>query len=169
LNAFPPNDLHCFLKLNVGDWLALRSLMDAATEACSQESLPPAAVVAAEMSPSWHHADRGELRITWLEPTQEQDCGGLTITAPDGSSQKLFFRWDGTILMNEISGHWTLRGDGCLDLEIREEERIIKERIWFSKPNLRLRSTLEQFSDGTPGRASFSSEIRRVSPPQRAS
>jgi hypothetical protein len=41
----------------------------------------------------------------------------------------------------------------------------VRERIWFTKPNLRLRSTVEHRADGTPGRASFSSEIRRISRP----
>ena len=41
----------------------------------------------------------------------------------------------------------------------------LRERIWFNKPNLRLRSTVEQRADGSLGRASFSSEIRRVSRP----
>jgi hypothetical protein len=42
---------------------------------------------------------------------------------------------------------------------------MVKERIWFTKPNLRLRSSVEQRGDGSPGRASFSSEIRRLSRP----
>jgi hypothetical protein len=41
----------------------------------------------------------------------------------------------------------------------------VRERIWFTKPNLRLRSSVENHADGRPGRASFSSEIRRVSRP----
>jgi hypothetical protein len=43
--------------------------------------------------------------------------------------------------------------------------RKVKERIWFAKPNLRLRSSLAHRADGEPGRASFSTEIRRVSRP----
>ena len=49
-----------------------------------------------------------------------------------------------------------------------EREAELRERIWFNKPNLRLRSTIEQPADGLPGRASFSSEIRRVSKPAAA-
>ena len=59
-------------------------------------------------------------------------------------------------------GRWQLAADGSLELEVEREGRLVQERIWFSKPNLRLRCTLEQSLDGRPGRASFSSEIRRV-------
>lgn len=75
------------------------------------------------------------------------------------------FLADHTVLINTVPGRWELRGDGSLDLEVNEESRTVKERIWFSKPNLRLRCTLEEFRNGGPGRASFSSEIRRVQRP----
>ena len=39
----------------------------------------------------------------------------------------------------------------------------LRERIWFTKPNLRLRSSVTNQGDGNPGHAHFSSEIRRVS------
>jgi hypothetical protein len=42
---------------------------------------------------------------------------------------------------------------------------MVSERIWFAKPNLRLRSSLAHRADGEPGLASFSTEIRRVSRP----
>lgn len=60
-------------------------------------------------------------------------------------------------------GRWQLWPDGSLELTVRGPSVIVRERIWFTKPNLRLRSTVENHADGTPGRASFSSEIRRVS------
>ena len=42
----------------------------------------------------------------------------------------------------------------------------LRERIWFTKVNLRLRSTTLVDADGTPRLASFCSEIRRVTAPQ---
>jgi hypothetical protein len=63
------------------------------------------------------------------------------------------------------TGTWTLWPDGSLDLVIEQGDRQLRERIWFTKPNLRLRSTVEQLAGGSPGRASFSSEIRRVPRP----
>ncbi|MEY3769109.1 MAG: hypothetical protein RLZZ11_2179, partial [Cyanobacteriota bacterium] len=58
--------------------------------------------------------------------------------------------------------------DGSLELVSQQNGAELRERIWFNKPNLRLRSTIEQPADGRPGRASFSSEIRRVSKPAAA-
>ena len=63
-------------------------------------------------------------------------------------------------MSEQISHH-----DGSLELVITGDGREVRERIWFTKPNLRLRSTVETGVDGSPGRASFSSEIRRVSRP----
>ncbi len=62
-------------------------------------------------------------------------------------------------------GRWQLWPDGSLELTVRGPSAIVRERIWFTKPNLRLRSSVEQRPDGSPGRASFSSEIRRVKRP----
>ena len=55
--------------------------------------------------------------------------------------------------------------DGSLELVIAADGLEVRERIWFTKPNLRLRSTVENRAGGAPGRACFSSEIRRVSRP----
>jgi hypothetical protein len=62
-------------------------------------------------------------------------------------------------------GTWLLRPDGSLELTLEAETAVVHERIWFTKPNLRLRSSVEHRRDGRPGGASFSSEIRRVAPP----
>jgi len=62
-------------------------------------------------------------------------------------------------------GQWTLWPDGSLELVISTPSGELSEKIWFTKPNLRLRSTVETRADGAPGRASFCSEIRRVSRP----
>jgi hypothetical protein len=62
-------------------------------------------------------------------------------------------------------GRWSLWPDGSLELVVASGNAELREKIWFTKPNLRLRSTVENRTDGTLGRASFSSEIRRVSRP----
>jgi hypothetical protein len=85
-------------------------------------------------------------------------------------SQRAYFHADGSFgsapdAGQGETGRWTLGPDGCLDLVINQGERQLRERIWFTKPNLRLRSTVEQLASGSPGRASFSSEIRRVPRP----
>jgi hypothetical protein len=97
-----------------------------------------------------------------LEPTSDTDWGGLEIFLANQANVRLIFHKTGTVAINSLLGHWRLGEDGSLVLTVETENRRLNERIWFRKPNLRLRSTLEQFADGRPGRASFSSEIRRA-------
>lgn len=164
MSHFPPTDICGFLELSAGEWLALRSLLGQDADERIVDSPPPNAA-STQASESWHQADRGELTMTVVKPTQLADWGGLEIALPDQATLTLIFRRDNTFTINSQSGQWHLGADGSLELEIRDSTRIVKERIWFSKPNLRLRCSLEQFLDGQPGRASFSSEIRRLSRP----
>ena len=62
-------------------------------------------------------------------------------------------------------GSWQLWPDGSVELTVEAPGRLLRERIWFTQPNLRLRSSVEQGEGGRPGRARFSSEIRRVRKP----
>lgn len=156
LTAYPPETIGSFLELSEGQWLTLRSLMD------SDDFSVTDATASLE---SWHESERGELNLTFLGATTTEGVGELEIALPDQSTLRLTFLEDGTVSINGTKGSWHLGDDGSLELEVRNETTIVKERIWFSKPNLRLRCTLEQFLDGRPGRASFSSEIRRVSRP----
>ncbi len=148
MTAFPPEDICGFLQLSGGEWLALRSLLDPEVAESLQKEPGPARE-RKELSDGWHQSERGELSMAVL-PARNQ----------------LIFQRKGMVVINGISGVWQLSQDGSLALEIKEPTRIVRERIWYSKPNLRLRCTLEQFLDGQPGRASFSSEIRRVTRPQ---
>ncbi|MEB3318208.1 MAG: phycobiliprotein lyase [Cyanobacteriota bacterium] len=172
MNAFPPEDIRGFLQLSAGEWLALRSLMGPDAPAGTKDPLATeGSGQPAEDAQSWHQADRGELIVAFLEPGEAKECGGLEVSLPGGGSVRLSFRDDGTVAMAGRCGRWQLAADGSLELEVEREGGLVKERIWFSKPNLRLRCTLEQSRDGRPGRASFSSEIRRVrrpaAPPER--
>jgi hypothetical protein len=167
LTAFPPEDIRDFLQLSAGEWLALRSLLDPDGPE-GVEAQPEEGSETAADTQGWHQADRGELIVTFLEPQGEDDCGGLEVRPPVGASVRLSFRPDGTVGMGDQWGRWELGADGSLELEVEREGRVLKERLWFSKPNLRLRCTLEQSLDGRPGRASFSSEIRRVRRPEDA-
>lgn len=147
MTAYPPVDLRSFLELSAGKWLALRSLMDSESGASLED---------------WHASERGELEINARETAGLPE---LEITLPDQSKRKLSFQSDGNVWINSRQGQWQLHHDGTLELEVQQDTMRVKERIWFSKPNLRLRCTLEQFLDGRPGRASFSTEIRRVTRP----
>ncbi len=128
----------------------------------------------------WHSSERGELLVAFLAPQQADQLGGLRVTAPEGGSRELQFHADGTFAAPPdqapsaagaavagavIAGQWQLWPDGSLELILEAPGRLVRERIWFTQPNLRLRSSVEHAEGGLPGRARFSSEIRRVRKP----
>ncbi|MFN6131924.1 MAG: phycobiliprotein lyase [Synechococcaceae cyanobacterium] len=156
---FPPASLAAFLALCACEWLALRSqfLLGDTSAAEQREN-------------GWHSSERGELRVEHLEPRHPGEAGGLVIQAAAAAqpAQVLFFDSGGQFTIEAepaVPGNWRLWPDGSLELvcEVAGVER--RERIWFTKPNLRLRSCVEQRADGAPARASFSSEIRRLKRP----
>lgn len=184
MTSFPPQDIRAFLTCCAGEWLALRSrfALDAADRSIGGE----ATGLGDEGGDAWHEAERGELLVTYLEPQLEGEPGGLAITPPaSGHGQlpvrQLIFTAGGRFHSppespagegkgeRQEEGSWELRPDGSLELTIQAGAVVVKERIWFTKPNLRLRSSVEHRADGRPGRARFSSEIRRVRPPQEPS
>jgi hypothetical protein len=166
LTDFPPEDICGFLQLNAGDWLVLRSLLEP-EEGHSITGEVPTKGEGSEPSQPWHVSERAEVRMELLEPSSDTDWGGLEIFLANQANVRLIFHKTGTVSINALLGHWRLGEDGSLVLTVDTENRRLNERIWFRKPNLRLRSTLEQFADGRPGRASFSSEIRRVRRPEQ--
>jgi hypothetical protein len=115
----------------------------------------------------WHSSERGELTIAYQEPSGAVEPGSLLITPPGATAARtVTFSADGRFRGGDgDGGQWQLWPDGSLELVLEREGVQVRERIWFTKPNLRLRSTVERGSDGRPARASFSSEIRRVSRP----
>jgi hypothetical protein len=151
--AFPPQEISAFLRFCAGEWMALRSRF----------ALAEAAVVAE--GDEWHSSERGELVVAYLEPSGSTSLGGLSVGPKGDVPQQLLFEANGTFQVGEQRGSWQLWPDGSLELSLSRPGSELRERIWFTKPNLRLRSTVENHADGSPGRASFSSEIRRVSRP----
>jgi hypothetical protein len=150
---FPPLEIGAFLRFCAGEWLGLRSrfALGGGSEG--------------ENGDEWHSSERAELLVTYLEPSDPDAPGGLTLGAQGQPGRRLLFSDNGSFEADGLQGRWELWPDGSLELVIEEPHRQLRERIWFTKPNLRLRSTVESRSDGRPGRASFSSEIRRVSRP----
>jgi hypothetical protein len=154
VSGFPPEDIRSFLAFSAGEWLTLRSRF-AIHEGEEGEN-----------GDEWHRSERGELRVSYLEPAGAgDDPGGLEVTPPEGSAQRLIFREGGRCEAGDRQGSWRLWPDGSLELHFRHGTGEVRERIWYTKPNLRLRSSVERRADGSPGRASFSSEIRRVGRP----
>ena len=159
--AFPPATIEAFLHHCAGEWMSLRSQF-ALGEAGAASNAND------EDGDAWHSSERGELVVAFLEPEAQGGPGGLRVGPKDAVPQQLHFNADGGFRSGDQQGTWQLWPDGSLELVITAEGRERRERIWFTKPNLRLRSTVETGADGSPGRASFSSEIRRVSRPAAA-
>ncbi len=151
--SFPPADLGSFLQLCDGRWMSLRSSFQL------------------DGSDEWHSSERGELV---MQSAQEGADAGtrLQVFAADGRQLAAMHFAPGGVLTlaaspTDSSGHWQLHGDGCLELTLPGADGAsLRERIWFTKANLRLRSTTLVDRDGTPRQASFCSEIRRVTAPQ---
>jgi hypothetical protein len=176
---FPPTSLEAFLRFCAGEWLSLRSQLTLGLNAIA--AVPSEGESESEgEGEDWHRSERTELTIAYLSPDQAGDPGGLAVstkTAPGQLTQVRFSsdghfsskgQANGASAPSEASspqGRWTLWTDGSLELVISTPNGELSEKIWFTKPNLRLRSTVETLADGAPGRASFSSEIRRVSRP----
>jgi len=149
---FPPGDLDAFLTLCDGRWMSLRSIfqLDGADD--------------------WHSSERGELVMR----CSDGGSGAAgTLVVSNGENQQLAamtFASDGVLAVQgsqgDQNGHWQLHADGCLELALPAAGGAsLRERIWFTKANLRLRSTTLVDGEGTPRQASFCSEIRRVTAP----
>ena len=150
---FPPTSIEAFLRCCAGEWMGLRS------------RFAPSDGPEAGEGDEWHTSERGELVVAFLEPTAADGVGGLSVGPKGEPARQLHFSADGQLQAGEQGGRWILWPDGSLELVLSHGADELRERIWFNKPNLRLRSTIEQRADGSLGRASFSSEIRRVSRP----
>ena len=187
--AFPPTSIAAFLRFSAGEWLSLRSRFAIGVGALAAE--PPAADPnqmgdGPQDGEAWHSSERGELSIAYLSPDQDGEPGGLGVSTKNTPGQRtlVIFSSDGYFRSGDDlgsgepangsasqakagsqQGQWTLWPDGSLELVISTPSGELSEKIWFTKPNLRLRSTVETRADGAPGRASFCSEIRRVSRP----
>ena len=153
--AFPPQEIGDFLRFCAGEWMGLRSQFALGEVNAGDDD-----------DDGWHTSDRGELVVAFLEAQTAGGAGGLQVGQKDAvAQQQLHFDAEGGFRSGEQRGRWQLWPDGSLELVIPGDGREVRERIWFTKPNLRLRSTVETNAAGSPGRASFSSEIRRVSRP----
>ncbi|MAI96698.1 MAG: phycobiliprotein lyase [Synechococcus sp. MED650] len=147
--AFPPADPAGFLNLCAGEWMSLRSTFD----------------LAAGGDDDWHNSERGELTVRC--DALEASLGQLVVQAPGGLSTSLAFAAGGELVVDGApAGHWRFWPDGSMELNLNRDDGVcVQERIWFTRANLRLRSTTAMGADGNPLQGSFCTDIRRVSKP----
>ena len=147
--AFPPEDPGSFLSLCDGEWMSLRSCFE----------------LAAGGDDEWHSSERGELTVRCV--SEQGALGQLQVQAPGGTSSTLTFAVDGQLILDGDSpGNWRFWPDGSMELNLSRADGVqVQERIWFTRANLRLRSTTAVDAHGTPVQGSFCTDIRRVSKP----
>lgn len=147
--AFPPEDPGSFLSLCDGEWMSLRSCFE----------------LAAGGDDEWHSSERGELTVRCV--SEQGALGQLQVQAPGGTSSTLTFAADGQLILDADSqGNWRFWPDGSMELNLSRADGVqVQERIWFTRVNLRLRSTTAVDAQGTPVQGSFCTDIRRVSKP----
>ena len=147
--AFPPEDPGSFLSLCDGEWMSLRSCFE----------------LAAGGDDEWHSSERGELTVRCV--SEQGALGQLQVQAPGGTSSTLTFAADGQLILDGDSpGNWRFWPDGSMELNLSRADGVQgQERIWFTRANLRLRSTTAVDAQGTPVQGSFCTDIRRVSKP----
>ena len=114
----------------------------------------------------WHNSERGELTVR-RESTPASGLGQLVVQAPSGVSSTLLFSEDGGLSRNgEPAGTWRFWPDGSMELNLPSPDGVVvQERIWFTRANLRLRSTTAVNGEGVSLQGSFCTDIRRVSKP----
>ena len=147
--AFPPEDPGSFLNLCDGEWMSLRSSFE----------------LAAGGDDEWHSSERGELTVRCV--AEPEALGQLQVQAPGGTSSTLTFAADGQLIIDGAApGTWRFWPDGSMELSLSRADGVqVQERIWFTRVNLRLRSTTAVDAEGTPVQGSFCTDIRRVSKP----
>ena len=158
---FPPQEIGDFLRFCAGEWMGLNSTfaLDEPTALAAEDN----AATSEPEGDEWHTSERGELVVTYLEPQAGGEPGGLSQGPKGGLPQQLLFHSDGSYSCGAGQGRWQFWPDGSLELVIEAQGQQVRERLWFTKPNLRLRSSVANQGDGNPAHAHFSSEIRRVS------
>ena len=145
---FPPADPAAFLNLCAGEWMSLRSSFELSSGG----------------DDDWHSSERGELAVGFTA-TPDAGPGQLQVSAPGDASTVLAFVDDGGLMIDgSAAGQWRFWPDGSMELNLnRADGSVVQERIWFTRANLRLRSTTAVDAQGAPLQGSFCTDIRRVS------
>ena len=150
---FPPDSPAAFLALCAGEWMSLRSSFELTGG-----------------DDDWHTSERGELTVQ-CSPAEGTTIGALHVQPASGPAKALLFEDDGVLQLpssadRDRQGHWRFWPDGSMELSLPQPDgALVQERIWFTRVNLRLRSTTAVDADGMPLQGSFCTDIRRVSKP----
>ena len=148
---FPPEDPTAFLALCAGEWMSLRSRF-----------------ALSDGDDDWHQSERGEVTVRFESSESSSLLGQLVVQPLESPASRLDFGSDGGLTVQiqggEQHGQWRFWPDGSLELTMTSADgAVVQERIWFTRLNLRLRSTTAIDAEGAPQQGSFCTDIRRVS------
>ena len=192
--AFPPADPASFLALCAGEWMSLRSSFALSNgdddwhtsergeltvrfESGSGELLgrllvEPGSGTSRALSFSWFLGGSEFGRFigkktlfTGLRKIRLSLC--KTLVRMGWSKFSRFLTQGGCLEIDaNKTGTWHFWPDGSVELHLPQPDgSLVQERIWFTRANLRLRSTTAVDAGGNPLEGSFCTDIRRVSKP----
>jgi len=101
-------------------------------------------------------------KISW--DSEEEKGSNLMLLLSDQNQQQ------GHLIQKRMNsdqpaaiGNFVIGEDEALTLSTQiDSDRLLKERVWFAHPNLRLRTVWQENSTGNQGWVMFYSEIRRI-------
>jgi phycoerythrin-associated linker protein len=152
-----------FFALSAGKWFSQRTTHQLASQKsdhCKSEIVIELLTADAvkEFCPQ---ADWGGIQVVskpvadWSSPKNTNLTANTTLLAPTAGGE---LAWVVNGKKNPL-GQVSIGSDEALTFTISNDQFSSTERIWFASPNLRLRSVVQETSDGIQ-LASFCSEIR---------
>ena len=97
--------------------------------------------------------------VDWGKDKQVGSATVVLVKDPDSETTGKLIRPQDS----KICGHYALGEDEALTLTLANDDMEAEERQWFASENLKMRTTVVEFKDGTKQTA-FYSEIRKALP-----
>lgn len=175
-------DINTFFEQSEGKWFTQRTRYDLAqkkvengnaeltVELLNKEdhavvALYNQAAAKLKPNPTEGKLDLAGAKISWDNQSVGEKGANLIVLIPEDEQ-----RQTGQLIQNAVNseqpptvGQFVLGDDEALTLStLSQANGLIKERLWFAHPNLRLRTVWEEKETGEQGWVMFYSEIRRL-------
>jgi hypothetical protein len=152
-----------FFALSVGKWFSQRTTHQLASQKSehSKSEIVIELLMADAVKEFCPQADWGGIQVVskpvadWSSPKNTNMTATTTLLAPTAVGE---LAWVLNGKKNPV-GRVAIGSDEALTFAVSNDQFTSTERIWFASPNLRLRSIVQETSDGIQ-LASFCSEIR---------
>lgn len=177
-------EIETFLELCAGKWFSQRTnyyldrqkAENGKSEITIERLLPdrPSVVQLCQQHRINPETTLGGTQANWDNSTdfgQTKRSGSTTlILVPDRDRSRTgqILQAGGSLSKSAMTGRYILGNDEALTLRVELGDGFLEERIWFASPNLRLRTSLIQQTNGCNATV-FYSEIRRLPPKESES